>query len=685
MVSHHPGSMGTRCDIAIVGAGPGGLYAAWRLRAAFPEAVIHLYDALATCGGRVRSIRSTALGYVADIGAMRYLSTQVLINGLVKQFGDLQSYPHGSPIASYFLRGVHLLPDPQDGAVRRVTGIAQTHYRLGGSTEVTPQDRYQIDDTEKDLPIGGVLQFGIAQVLARVRIYREGHRKSVVAQEVQPDALEEQLNGLRMGVNWRTLSFRSFSVQQWLAIKQFGLYDGNKHLYNCGLWELLSDVLSPEAFAMARDSLGYDTIFGACNAAEHIPWFLAEFQGVSYSSIRGGMSKLIEKLEPASGVFRKHTLRRVSTCDQLLRLEFVCGNTKVEVAAGKVILAISKGALSSIDFNGLELRSELASVTRLRDLAQPEQGSEVVTRFSSLREALDCITAHPLRKAFAFWDAPWFWSMLSLEDQVKLIRSSRCAVGGDASAITAPATYDPSLAPLARRLELVSARIQTDLPVRQLFMYGPAADSPWRTSADGLGGMMMVYFDASESEYFALLAGRNRGDLSPESAPGSSVDTDVRRALERNGEWKDIVHFTVNEEFTKAMRRSLGRVFKEVLRGGEVPRPRAVLFQDWSDAPYYGGWHSWKITFKPWEMRELLRRPFSTNNVMVCGEAISADQGWIEGALRTCEAGLVQVFGLEPVQLPGMREGLVAARFLPEASEINQEDVDKAFQDYLRW
>ena len=48
-------------------------------------------------------------------------------------------------------------------------------------------------------------------------------------------------------------------------------------LYKQGFWNVLSHVISGEAYQFSMDSGGYDSIMVNWNAADAIPWFLGDF------------------------------------------------------------------------------------------------------------------------------------------------------------------------------------------------------------------------------------------------------------------------------------------------------------------------------------------------------------------------------------------------------------------------
>ena len=129
-----------------------------------------------------------------------------------------------------------------------------------------------------------------------------------------------------------------------------------RHLYDLGFWNLLQHFLSSEAFLLVHDALGYESIFANWNAAEAIPWFLADF-GVGYFTLEGGMATVPEILAGIVDTTRsqwrlgEHKLETL-TWDQgdqetPFQLEF----EKIEdpVFARTVILALPKTSLKHVN------------------------------------------------------------------------------------------------------------------------------------------------------------------------------------------------------------------------------------------------------------------------------------------------------------------------------------------------
>jgi monoamine oxidase len=78
----------------------------------------------------------------------------------------------------------------------------------------------------------------------------------------------------------------------------------------------------------------------------------------------------------------------------------------------------------------------------------------------------------------------------------------------------------------------------------------------------------------------------------------------------------------------------------------DVPKPLSATFVNWSADPYGGGFHFWNTHVRSWETIPRIRRPVPGVNLFLCGEAFSAKQGWVEGAINTAEMTLETYFGL---------------------------------------
>lgn len=96
-------------------------------------------------------------------------------------------------------------------------------------------------------------------------------------------------------------------------------------------------------------------------------------------------------------------------------------------------------------------------------------------------------------------------------------------------------------------------------------------------------------------------------------------------------------------------------VVKELreLHGVGVPLPYVTWFKDWGDDPFGAGYHAWKAGYKVQDVMPYMRKPVQSENIHICGEAYSDQQGWVEGAFCEAEKMLESYFGLSrPSWLP---------------------------------
>lgn len=153
----------------------------------------------------------------------------------------------------------------------------------------------------------------------------------------------------------------------------------------------------------------------------------------------------------------------------------------------------------------------------------------------------------------------------------------------------------------------------TDLPLRQCHYFGTEQNQEGHS-----GGLLMAtYNDGDSSDYWDAYARRelfpNQNGFCESMSPPADMLDDLQQQLES-------------------------------LHGRKLPRPHSAVFQDWNDDPYGGGWHHWNPNCKPWEVIAYLRQPFEGLSLHICGEAWSASQGWVMGALDSSETLLREQF-----------------------------------------
>ncbi len=172
-------------------------------------------------------------------------------------------------------------------------------------------------------------------------------------------------------------------------------------------------------------------------------------------------------------------------------------------------------------------------------------------------------------------------------------------------------------------------RSVTDLPLRTIYYFGVEHDdvNPGNTNAL----LMASYTDALELDYWHGLrfgpAYQDQPNPFAQQHPGSA-------------DWR-------RQAATAAMVAEATRQLATVHPMLTVPAPYTSAFKDWSDDPYGGAIHEWKVGVLSDAVIERVVQPRHGAAFYICGEAYSRKQGWAEGALETAEA-VVQRMGLAP-------------------------------------
>lgn len=556
-------------QVAVVGGGIAGLYAAYRLMSQKPQSYeVSLFESSSRLGGRICSQDIPGLPFNAELGAMRFPERHRLLVNLIDHLEiPTKSFDVG-PLKLY-VRGRHLTPkEVADGYCRQCRSPIP----------------YKLKKEEQEQLPSELVKLAVREFLKDLTFAKaDAAMAHHLRQRVQEDWLDCVQN-------------------HWHDIRDFGRYHGIA-LQNIGFWNLLQHYLSNEASEYIHAAMGLDSVLGNWSAAVAIPWFLADFGLDTYHMIPGGTEriceKLVKRLERDCTIHRERPVTRVRRQDDHWYLQ--CGETGSEGPFDLVILAVPKSPLERIQFEGL------GEDWRPRWLGQ--------------------VRSHRLFKLFLLYDDVWWKGMFESDKDT-----------------------DPD-----------TGRIFTDLPLRQVFYFGPG----WmQEHGDPLNGRA---FEGSD-QWGLIMA-----SYSDEQSASFWHSPDLVEDLAGQEEFYGCPYYReplgLSEPYEKRALRSvpqdlrardrtvrkIHKLLQEIHDDIEIPDPVLGVFKDWGDQPYGGGWHTWDIGTRPWA---LASRPQLAEGLFVCGEAYSDEQGWIEGALKSAELVLGSLGVASPKWWPAADEDL---------------------------
>ncbi|MGB3079291.1 MAG: FAD-dependent oxidoreductase [Saprospiraceae bacterium] len=163
----------------------------------------------------------------------------------------------------------------------------------------------------------------------------------------------------------------------------------------------------------------------------------------------------------------------------------------------------------------------------------------------------------------------------------------------------------------------------TDLPMRQCYYFGT-------DPSNGHSLMLGSYNDMSTVTFWEGLAKHPQ----------------LFKAKQTSIATHDDLNQYADVQATQIMVNEAMHQLRELHGLRKIPDPYITWFKDWTLDPFGGGYHAWKAGYVVKEVMEYMRKPMPTENVFICGEAYSAQQGWVEGALCVAERMLQDHFKL---------------------------------------
>lgn len=170
-------------------------------------------------------------------------------------------------------------------------------------------------------------------------------------------------------------------------------------------------------------------------------------------------------------------------------------------------------------------------------------------------------------------------------------------------------------------------RSVTDQPMRQCVYFGTEATAPYGEPGNLRSLLKASYNDGEATRHWESFIDRSHPFEGEQPVPPDSV---------------------ASANMVNEVQRELGR-----LHGVEPPEPYWAAFRDWNTDPFGAGWHYWRVGHRSYEVMPRIRKPLDDVALFTCGEAFSANQGWVIGSLSTAELVVRDHLGLaEPGWLP---------------------------------
>jgi hypothetical protein len=391
--------------------------------------------------------------------------------------------------------------------------------------------------------------------------------------------------------------------KEWDQIKNNLIYykgpDKGEKLNNMGFWNLIKDQIGNEGYNYLSDTGAYYSNTINWNAAEAMPYVTADFVGnPKFKTLKGGYDKLAEELADAfikeggqifinsQMINFKRIEDNISGYKYSLEIRDTSNNVESHVLCNSIILAMPRRSLELLN----------------QDNPLFENG-ENLTFLENVRSVL----GEPSFKLLMVFESPngkpWWNKQLGIE----------------------------------------KGRSVTDLPMRQCYYFG--TDEETNASL-----MLASYNDMRTVDFWKPLEPLDIGKQKFKSLykEDSEFEKYVPRSTEKISQQQLL---DIDKIYPLAPKRLVEHSLDQLaeLHGLiSIPEPITTIFKNWDDDPYGGGYHAWKARYDIGAVMKYMRKPKANEEIHICGEAYSDQQGWIEGAFCVAERMLQDEYKLTP-------------------------------------
>lgn len=456
--------------------------------------------------------------------------------------------------------------------------------------------------------------------------------------DVLPDAPHERYPaypGPNGYVDLRTRYHRAFQAEEWKRVealrkeferaKQIAAVDG-RVLPDWSWWSLMTRFLSSEAIAFIEDSGGYNVLWSVGSVPTNLQddfYFATPAQ--VYPEIygkNGSTEKQIE--ESCTETAWQHVVSGYSDIPNRLYQGFTAKGGKAHLqhqllgferdGSGGYVLRFFQRESGTLTTAQAEARCEADPAScrtygaKYVILALPKRSLELLDQRSffltdpTVRQLLGSVLDNPALRFFMAYERPW-WTE---------------AEEHHADGTTFPAP--------------TCGRSTTDLRVRQFYY--------WHTASDGGESFVLGSYVNGQAERYwrGLQDGPGPYDRFRGAAP--PIDPPRHDAAQGGGPR------AASDDMARLAHRDLVEVVGPLADGKTPPEPYYAHFQNWTKDPWGAGWHGWTAGHNEVELIPRILQPLPDEHVYLCGECYSNVQGWVQGALNTSEVMLQKKLGL---------------------------------------
>ncbi|MEM6271598.1 MAG: hypothetical protein AAF998_19330 [Bacteroidota bacterium] len=587
---------------SIFGAGPGGLYTAWRL----------------VSSGKLTSEDTLNL---YDWGKYAFTSDD---RGTREPAGRICTYHYrGNPENSYIevggMRYIEWDGQPDGDGHRLVTWTIDQLGLTGESEPFNTTSDPLFYLRQKNFYSSQISSFAPAPYNAN-RFNATNPPDDAIA-EVSTDATgNQQIKTRAQQCNF----YQNGTIPESL---KSSVYRTGDPLKNIGYWNLLIDQLGTEGYEYAAAGGGYNSNVINWNAADALVYNGEFAPGGSFKTLKDGYSSLFAALFTAiqeacasqeiAFHYHPHTRLRSIYLDKN-------NNNAITFTLGRFGEKFRQfGPVRTTDFAWLAMPP--GSLEIVAEGSRYQEGP-IIDVLNQKQVALyrESVLLQPSYKVAMFFKNQW-WKGEGEDNDIRYMPKLN---GIDQEGNAIPNVFGPTI---------------TDLPIRQIYYFGdnhpgaglPAADDPQTK----VYGILASYDDERFVRFW------------------QEMEVSVHKLRTEPLSW--LTQPLVGpQEATPEMVRMLREQLAEVHWGpgssiDKVPHPLQTVFMDWSQKPFRAGYHAWAAHYDIGDVMQRIRKPTlllnddATNaNLFIVGSAYSNDQAWVEGAFCTAESVLEDFLGV---------------------------------------